>query len=81
MPNSYKFARQARKQQAGKDDGNRSRIVIEPAQPEPTVNRPVQPNWPPKVTDENSYDRNTFTPEQMIQKTPSLGGKEPIKTA
>jgi hypothetical protein len=74
MPNDYKLARQARK-----DDGNRSRIVIEPAQPE--VKRPVQPNWPPKVTDENSYDRNTFTPEQMIQKTPGLGGKEPIKTA
>lgn len=79
MPNDYKQARQARKQQTGKDDGNRSKIVIEPAEPE--IKRPAQPNWPPKVTDENSYDRNTFTPEQMIQKNPNLGGHAPIKTA
>lgn len=71
MPNDYKLARQARK-----DDGNRSRIVIEPAESE--IKRPPQSHWPPSVTDENTYDRNTYTPEQMIQKTPSLGGQKPI---
>jgi hypothetical protein len=60
---SYKHAHKP------KDDGNRSRIVIESAEPE-SKPRPAQPDWKngkPDVNDENSYDKNTITPEQMIQ--------------
>jgi hypothetical protein len=30
---------------------------------------------------ENHFDPNSYTPEQMIQKSPTLSGKEEVKSA
>jgi hypothetical protein len=74
---SYKLAADKRK-----DDGNRSRIVIEPAESEDKPVRPAQPTWKhnlPDVNDENSYDKNTITPEQMKESGWTKGKPEPVK--
>jgi len=90
MPNefsnaSYQLAAAQReangdKKPSGKpDDGNRSKIVIEPMPEAPAKGRPAQVPWKlgrPGVNDENSYDRNTITPEQMnelVQKNKTSG--------
>ena len=70
--NDYAVAHQARKKQA--EPKNESRIVIEAAPVEPA--RPVQKHWPPRVNDENTYDKNIRTPEERQQQ---VFGPEPVK--
>lgn len=63
MSDDYKHAREAR---------NESKIVIEPQdQAEMKAEKPVG------VNDENDYDRNTYTPEQMQKK---IHAPEPVRT-
>jgi hypothetical protein len=70
MPNDYAVARQARK----KLGTPKTDMWIEPT-PAPAV-VPVKPVAPLKsrnlLEEENTYDKNTYTPEQMIQKNQKL---------
>jgi hypothetical protein len=83
VPNEYSNAPYKLAANKRKDDGNRSRIVIEPA-PETKPNsddaRPKQPNWPPKVTDPTSYDKNAINPWSP-EYPKKAGSPEPEKTA
>jgi len=70
----------------GDEPKNNSRMVIEgvdePKKPATrrSGDRPAQKNWPPKVTDENSYDKNTYDP-WAPNYSKKAGAKEPVKTA
>jgi len=66
-------------------DDNQSRIVVEgidepkKAPAKRASDRPAQKNWPPKVTDENSYDKNTYDP-WAPNYSKKAGAKEPVQT-
>jgi len=72
----------------GDEPKNNSRMVIEgvdepkkgqKAPAKRASDRPAQKNWPPKVTDENSYDKNTYDP-WAPNYSKKAGAKEPVHT-
>ncbi len=85
MPNETKNAPYTLAHRARVASGaakNESRIVVEgldePARAEETA-KPKQ-SWPVKVNDENTYDRNTYTPDQMLQGGWNRGKPDAVKT-